>query len=790
MKKDTGTRNCFGYPYYLYHVSNIMRKIIISIIVLLFISPFRSLAQDQKEKDSADNYLQLNEVVVSGNKFLEKKKNVIQRIDVISSRYILKTNAQNTGDLLISTGNVFVQKSQQGGSSPVIRGFEASRILLVVDGIRINNAIYRSGHLQNVIAVDQNMLDRLEVMYGPSSTLYGSDALGGIVNMVTKPVKLSEQGRGFTPSGSAFVRYSSANSEKTGHFDLNLGYKKIGFLTSVTFSDFDDMKMGDNYPDKYPDFGRRSNYVDQINGSYVDSVLTNDDDRIQRFSGYNQWDIMQKISYQQNEKIAHTLNMQLSNSTNVPRYDRLQDIRNGTLRYAEWFYGPQERNLFGYTLNAGNLKGFFNEFRATISYQDIKESRQTRDYRRYDRFDSRREHIKVWGAVVDARKVFANNELSIGADAQLNDLKSVADRTNLLTGAVSKLDTRYPDGKNHMNYYAVYAQHILKISDGKWVLNDGIRLQSVNLHSTIIDNSFFNLPVTDIKQGPSAINGNIGLAYLPSAKTRFSFGISSGFRAPNIDDLARVFESSTSVARVVVPNPDIKPEYTYSFDLGISHIVAGKIKLEANAFYTLFRNAIALAPYRLGGQDSIMYNGAKSQVVSNQNVNKAFLYGFNAGITADISDHLSFLSTINYTYGRYKTNPEKSTSIYQKQPDGTYLLVEASVSEKPSDHIPPLFGKTSLQYRNMIWYAEAFALYNGWKHLDQYNPDGEDNAQYATADGMPGWFTLNFKTGVNIGTNLMLQAAVENIVDRNYRYFASGFSAPGRNFVFALRANF
>ena len=155
----------------------------------------------------------LEEIVVYSNKFAEQLKNIAQKIDVISARTIAKFNAQNTGDLLINTGNVFVQKSQQGGSSPVIRGFEASRVLLVVDGIRMNNAIYRAGHLQNVITVDQNMLEAVEVLQGPSSTLYGSDALGGVLNFRSKRPKLSTSNNLFL-TGSAFARYSSANEEK------------------------------------------------------------------------------------------------------------------------------------------------------------------------------------------------------------------------------------------------------------------------------------------------------------------------------------------------------------------------------------------------------------------------------------------------------------------------------------------------------------------------------------------------------------------------------------------------
>ena len=713
----------------------------------------------------------LGEVVVSANKFLEHKKNVVQKIDVITSRTISNTNAQNTGDLLINTGNVFVQKSQQGGSSPVLRGFEASRVLLVVDGIRMNNAIYRAGHLQNVITIDQNMLERVEVLYGPASTLYGSDALGGIVHLRTRMPKLSTDKKIFT-TGNAFTRYSAANDEKTVHADVSIGGKKLAWLQGYTHSYFGDMKMGDNYPNKYPDFGRRDSAIVTTND--VDNVIANTDDRIQKFSGYKQWDIIQKFLYRQSAKVSHLLNLQLSNSSDVPRYDRMQDKRNfgdsrgTTLRYAEWFYGPQKRLMGSYELNANQI-GFLDAARININYQDIEESRQTREYRRYDRFDSRVEKLKIWGFVVDGRKLFGNNELTVGVDGQLNDVKSRATRTDLTNGSVSKLDTRYPDGKNKMNYFGLFAQHLLKIKQSKLILNDGLRLQTVHLESNIQDNSFFNFPFTKIEQDNFAITGNLGLVYLPSEDMRIAGGFSSGFRSPNLDDLTKIFESSKDTKSLIVPNPDIKPEYTYNVDLSISQLIADKIKFEVAGFYTWFRNAIVTAPFRLNGQDSVVYNGVTSAVYANQNRNKAYTYGFNANVKADFTEHVSFFSTITYTFGR---------------------VIKFDGPKAPLDHIPPVFGKSSFDYHATKWNAELFALYNGWKKIKDYNPDGEDNQPYATPDGMPSWFTLNFRTAYNLNKNFIIQAAIENIFDRNYRYFASGFSAPGRNFILALRFGF
>lgn len=767
-----------------------MKKIFIS-WGLLCIVHIGFAQQKTNTKDTAVKEISLEEVVISASNFAEKKKNIAQKIDVISAQTIAQANAQNTGDLLINTGKVFVQKSQQGGSSPVLRGFEASRVLLVIDGVRMNNAIYRSGHLQNVITSDQNALSRVEVMYGPSSTIFGSDALGGIVHLITKSPVLSGDKKFFT-TGSSFTRYSSVNNEKTIHADASLGGKKFAWFQSYNYSDFGDMKMGNNYLSKYPNFGRRSTYVGSVNG--MDSVITNSDDRVQKFSGYKQWDIIQKLLYKQNDHISHSLNFQFSNTTDVPRYDRLQDIRNfggsigTTLRYAEWYYGPQKRIMGAYELNATKL-GFLDALKANISYQDIEESRQTREYRRYDRFDSQVEKVKVFGITVSGRKDIGNSELTVGVDAQLNDVKSTASRTNLTTGAVTKIATRYPDGKNKMNNFGIFAQHLYKFKNKKLVLNDGIRLQAITLESNVKDNSFFNLPDTAVKQNSFAVTGNIGLVYTPVKSTIIKTSISSGFRAPNIDDLAKVFESSTAAKQVVVPNANLKPEYTYNFDLTIAQRIANRVTVELTGFYTLFRNAIIKAPFKLNGQDSIIYNGVKSQVLASQNVNNANLYGFTFNLTADIYKGFGFSSTLSYTKGSFKTDASKTTTVYEKQANGTYALVSRNVSSKPLDHIPPLMGKTSITYQHKIINTEISLLYNGWKRLDQYNADGEDNAQYATVDGMPSWMTLNWKGSVQVIKNLQVQLGVDNILDRNYRAFASGFSAGGRNFLIGLRAN-
>src|SRR4030095_6684818 len=223
-----------------------------------------------------------NKIIVSANRFEEEEQNVAQPIEVVNSRDLTFRNSQTSADVLQNTGNIFVQKSQLGGGSPVIHGFETNKVLIVVDGIRMNNAIYRGGHLQNVITLDNAAIERLEILYGPGSVMYGSDALGGVMNFFTKNPKLSS-GPELNKEFNAFVRYATADKEKTAHLDFNLGSEKLGSFTSFTYSDFDDLVQGSMRDDKYPDFGKRPTYAAIENGEDIEVI--NPDPDVQVTSG-------------------------------------------------------------------------------------------------------------------------------------------------------------------------------------------------------------------------------------------------------------------------------------------------------------------------------------------------------------------------------------------------------------------------------------------------------------------------------------------------------------------------
>jgi hemoglobin/transferrin/lactoferrin receptor protein len=725
----------------------------------------RASAQTTPQQNAKDTLktIDLLKVVVSANKDPEVLRTVNQQVQILKTEDLQQLQAQSTAEVLSNMGNVFVQKSQMGGGSPILRGFEASRILLVVDGVRMNNLIYRSGHLQNAITMDNNSLERVEVLFGPSSTVYGSDALGGVIHFFTKsPIFADSLGPKVFKSNT-FARYSGVNEEQTYHADFHLGSQKWASFTSFNFSNFGDLMGGKNQNPFYQKaYGERPFYVSRIDGK--DSLVKNDNRFLQVGSAYTQYDIVQKVAFRPNKNIKHLLNIQYSNSSDVPRYDRLTDpSSNGGLRYAEWNYGPQERLMAAYDFEK-NGNGFFQFFRAGANYQMIEESRIQRNFGNPIR-TSRIENVDVIGAFLNMKRVSKDHVWLVGLDAQYNILTSTASVLNIETNEESAADTRYPDGNNSMWNVSAYLSHTWKLSE-ILTLNDGFRVGYSSLNSQFVDTTFFKLPYSTVEQKNPVYSGSLGIISTPSEDLKISLMTSTGFRVPNVDDLSKVFESAPG--NLIVPNANIQPEKTVNFELGITKSFGKKAYWENVVYTTKFFDAIVTDAFQFNGQDSILYDGVLSRVLANQNKGEAYLFGFSSNYLVQVTDHLSWRSSLSYTYGRIKTD----------------------TIDYPLDHIPPLMARTQLSYKIGRSSADFFVNYNGWKRLKDYKLNGEDNERYATVEGMPAWFNLNLRFTYKLFDELILQAGIDNILDTQYRHFASGINAPGRNVFGAIRLNF
>lgn len=728
---------------------------------------FAGSFSEVKEKgivELSEKSLAVSEMIVTANRWEQDKAKVPNRIAKLNTRELMLTAPQTTADLLESSGYVFVQKSQLAGGSPQLRGFGTNRVMIVVDGVRMNNAIFRTGNLQNVISIDANSLDGAEVLFGPGAVMYGSDAIGGVMDFKTKAPQFTADSLRPFVRANVFSRYSSANNESTSHLDFNLGFKKWAFLTSATYSYFDDLKTG-TYGN---DYFLRPTYQTTIDGK--DTTVANPNPKNQVESGYEQLNFLQRIRFQPNVNWNFDYGFSFSTTSNAPRYDRLtlDSQGDGVLDNAEWYYGPQQWMMHRLTLlHSAENNTLFDEFRMTAAYQMNKESRHDR---KTNKSEIRRQFERVDAASVNIdfdKKMGSRLDLFYGVEGVFNEVSSNAYRENIYSGYTTEINSRYPNGSTWQTYGA-YANLKYDISD-VWTLNAGGRYTYYHIEADF-DTTLFSFPVTHTTNQSDAVNGSVGVVFNPNARTQVYFNASTGFRAPNIDDIGKVFDSEPG--RVVIPNVDLKPEYAYSGEVGFVKSIKNVVKIDGAVYYTYLKDALARANTTFMGQDSILYEGVVSQVQSIQNVSHAYVYGVQAGVELVFGKGFSVKSTISYQQG------------FEYHAD--------SAAYYPKMHITPLYGRTSISYKRRKFNASIYAVYQGEMSAEDLPLTERGDPVYALDDQgnsyTPSWYTLNVKAVYFFNKHFSVSGGVENITDQRYRTMGSGISAPGRNFIITLKA--
>jgi len=741
------------------------------------------LIKKQIKKDFTTIFLQykaelLNEVFLSADKGDVDRTRIAEEIAVYSSKEIQNAVPQTSADMLANIPAVKVQKTQFGGGSPVLRGMEANRILLVVDGVRMNNAIYRKGHLQNSITVSPSTLDKTEVIFGPSSVIYGSDALGGVIHFYTRKPQISER-----PNVNVefMARYSTVNNENTFNAAVELQLKKLASFTSITRSQFGDLKMGGYRRHGFDDWGLQFEYSDNTDTYYNPDPVLNDDASKQRNVGYTQTDFMQKLFVPLKHNSDLMFNLQYSTSSQINRFDKLTERTDRDLKFAEWYYGPQNRFLFSTQYNINPNKKWMERGSFTAAYQQIKESRVQRKFSSFDR-SYQYENVDVYsinGDFTTNLDTDISRNFGYGFEVAYNDVNSTSKGEvldvveNQIIGVEDyyQVQTRYPDGGSSYLSSAIYASYRQDIGK-KSTLNTGIRLTNTILNAKWVDTTYITLPDMDIRNMNSAVTATVGYVYKPNVNWKVNGVLSSGFRSPNIDDIGKIREKRGDVT---VPNTDLLPEFAYNFEASaLKYFDKKRTHIGFTTYYTLLNNYIARGPYEIDGQSKIYYNGELSNVVANINMGNAYLIGGTFLFKAQLSNNWNTRGSLTYTKG------------------DTYDTKE------PMSSVPPLFGNIELNYvRNRVE-TGVNLIYNGRKKADQYNiTEGIDNIEetpYVLADqayyGSPSWYTLNYYMRFKTSKYIDLLFNVDNIMDYHYKEFASAISAPGRNFSFTVIGSF
>jgi hemoglobin/transferrin/lactoferrin receptor protein len=711
---------------------------------------------------SPSNHL-LEEVVVSATRWRQSTSNISSKIISIPSEAIALQNPQTAADLLGISGRVFLQKSQQGGGSPMIRGFATNRLLYTVDGVRMNTAIFRAGNIQNVINLDPFATEETEVLFGPGSVIYGSDAIGGVMSFQTLSPHLSHTGE-VTVSGQAAARYASANKERTGHFHVNVGWDKWALVTSFSSWDFDDLKQGSHGPDDYI----KDYYVQRQDG--VDRVITQRDSLLQIPSAYSQMNLMQKLRFKPNENWDLQYGFHYSEISPYGRYDRHNRVRNGTARYAEWEYGPQKWMMNNLSIHHRGKHTLYDQMTLRLAQQSFEESRISRDLNNPVR-EVRVEKVGAWSANLDlTREAGHKNTLFYGVEFVMDDVVSEGTDENIDSGILIDGPDRYPQS----DWYSVaaYLEDEFRMNE-LLTLQAGLRYNQFILHSDFSGNTdFYPFPFTTADIGNGALTGTLGGVFHPGNSWAVRANLGTAFRSPNVDDIGKVFDSEPG--SVVVPNPDLEAEYAWNLDLGIAKAFDNLVKLDLTGYYTILQNAMVRRDYTLNGRDSILYDGTMSKVQAIQNAAVAYVYGLQAGVDVTLPSGFGLNSDLNFQRGTEELD------------DGT---------TSPSRHAAPLFGTTALSYRNNRLILRFYTYYQAEKSHDELPAEeqGKDEIYAHDGDGntyAPAWYTLNADAMVKLNDLFSVSAGVENLTDMRYRPYSSGISGPGRNFKLSIRVEF
>ena len=727
-----------------------------------FLSYEQATSLDGGDVLMARGNFDLGGITISAAKWKQPKRDVPNKISAISTDQVYFENPQTAADLLESSGEVYIQKSQLGGGSPMIRGFSTNRVMLSVDGVRMNNAIFRSGNVQNVISLDPLSIENTEVVFGPGSVIYGSDAIGGVMSFYTTHPDLSLDDEPMV-KGNAVIRGSSANKERTGHFDFNIGYEKWAFVTGVSYSDFENLRMGANGPKDY----LQDYIIIQENGR--DLMVTNPNPREQISTAYDQVNLMQKIRFKPNRFWDITYGGHYSTTSNYGRYDRLIRYKGDTLRSAEWYYGPQEWTMHAVNVVNTRPNKIYDKMSITAAYQYFKESRNDRDYQSEIRTNNV-ERVYAPSINLDFEQDLGErHELFFGLESVFNVIHSRASNKNILTGKNALTQTRYPHQSSWLSTSA-YMSDQFRINE-KLTLQSGIRYSMIQI-SANLDTTFLPLPTQDVDLLTDALNGSVGLAYKPTEKLQLNLNLATGFRAPNIDDIGKTFDSEPG--SVVIPNTNLASEYAYSAEIGLIKIFKDVLKIDGTAYYTFLNNALVRRNSDLNGKDSVVYSGELSQVQSIQNAARAIVYGFQAGLECKIWKGFGVGSRLNYQVGQEELD------------DGSLAALR---------HAPPIFGSTRLSYQRERFRAQFSAEYNGKVSNRNLTPSEQaKDFMYALNDGgdpySPSWLVFNSRASVQVKDNFMVTGGIENILNHRYRPYASGISAPGRNFIGSIKYSF
>ena len=676
----------------------------VAVVFLSMMFTFVGFAQDKtngREEPPAalltDSTNNLTAITVTSTRKNTANWSVPYSVSVVDKNQMDAFGFRTTPEALAGTAGVFVQKTNHGGGSPFIRGLTGNQTLLLMDGIRLNNATYRYGPNQYLNTIDASIISKIEVARGTGSVQYGSDALGGVVQLFTQSPDFSKEKALHTTIRS---RATTQDMEYGGRAEMEYQSNNLAVLAGYSGVKFGDLVGGDTTGRQTP-------------------------------SGYQQRAFDIKLKYQLAPGAILTVAHQWLRQKEVPLYHKVK-LEN----YAYYFFDPQQRQMSYAKLVVSGKTKLLDKISLTSSLQKSLERRAYQKKGNANQF-TEEDRVITLGNVLDVFSVIDKNwTANSGVEYYHDQVNSGKQQISVISGQTVSLRGLYPNNATSGNF-SVYSLH--HFTSGKFDLETGLRYNSFAIR--IPDTVTSSMKLGDIRVSPSSLVSNLALLYHIGSSQNVYASFSTGYRAPNIDDLGSL---GLVDFRYEIPAYQLKPEKTYNTEIGY-RINTKKIQTSLAFFYMHLTDLITRV--QLPGQQIGGYN-----VYTKENSQQSFVKGTELSLNYRISNSFAMSSNIAYAFGQNLS------------------------ANEPMRRIPPVNGRVLLAYQKGKWGLNVESLFAA-KQSRLAKGDKDDNR--IPAGGTPGWSILNLYGNYTF-QQLSLYARVQNIFNQDYRTHGSGINGVGR----------
>lgn len=749
---------------------------------------------EAKEKYTDKNIVEMQEVTVTATRIDKEPFNTPNAISIVNLKQLEQTNADIVPNLLQDVVGVWGQQTTVGQGSPLLRGLTGYQTLMQVDWVRLNNSTFRSGPNQYLATLSPETLDRAEVLRGSSSTLYGSGAMGGVINLFTKSIPLNPSQQVWNITPRLLGRYTTATQERLGRLDLMGNRGKFGFTVGSSVRYYGDLNPGKGYDLHYQN--RKFEIVDEAprDTKIYDEIPSSPPERwlIEKEGplGWHAFDADAKIAYQLTDGQTINLAYQMWRQPQTPRYDKI-----APREFDEFYFEPQNRDLLYLNYIFKPEIKSIDLLRVTTSFHRQKEGRNEvkRDATtRRQRFDTVNT-IGLSTQVVSG--ILPRQRLVCGGEFYIDLLQSRTVNTDLETGkeTVNEDLGRFINDSQFWDV-SVFLQDEITIHNRVEVILGG----RATVYQTTADLSIRDNVFDDYIQFDSSLTGSAGIVIGLTNSLNLVSSIGTAFRAPSLNDTTGVEVTNEGIT---APSPDLDPETSWTIEGGLK------------AKYPFFRGALTIFHSRVKGLVARIpveqvYEGDTLPQLHQNLINE--YEGIDVLLFANV-DEVQYrgvelagiipIHTVWSFFGNAALLRGEVVSLNGQPPDPTKPW-EARVRREP-----PLNGVLGIQWEpvnSQFWgtlFVRGAAEQRRLNRSDIRDPriqgktrnpeDVEFDLNGSAIDaGTPGWLTVNIRGGVKLFNHSRFTVTFENLIDKRYRPHGSGVNAPGFNVSLSLDNRF